>query len=122
MPLSEVIERRRVELGTEGRPLTWEVIAQRAGRPLSSVHDLATNPVRSLTPAKLETLTALAQALEMPAAELKAVAWAEIDTTVIETHVDEEGHELLIASWDKLSPSQKGQVSDYMRFLRSQPQ
>ncbi|HEY9417603.1 MAG TPA: helix-turn-helix transcriptional regulator [Pseudonocardia sp.] len=119
--LHELIRQRREELGADGRPVSYEWVAERAGVPVSTVHSLATRELRSLTEATRSRLAAIAEAIGVNPADLEQAAVESMGYTVrVAYQALDDDQEVLIGAYDDLDEAQRQQVVDFAKFLRSQ--
>lgn len=117
--LHELIRKRREALGGEGRPMPYELVAERAGVPISTVHKIASQPLKSLTEGTRVRLAAIARALDVDPAELERAAVQSLGFRVRFTYPETDSdHEVLIGAYDALDEGEREQLVEYARFLR----
>lgn len=111
-PLQRLVRNRLRE-----RNWSYGEVARRAGLPKSTIHHLATSPMRSRPP-KPATLEGLARGLELPLSAVRAAAAEDAGLHFYdESQVDPETA-LLIASIEELSPDDRRHVAALIESLR----
>lgn len=110
-PLQELIRRRMSE-----RQWTYADIARRGKLPRSTVHHLANNE-RPSRPPHPQTLTRLADGLELPPEQVRAAAAEAAGYEVPAAVAQDPELALLVTDLGRLEPGQLHAVADYVRAL-----
>lgn len=110
-PLQELIRRRMSE-----REWTYADIARRGKLPRSTVHHLASND-RPSRPPHPQTLTRLAEGLELPPEQVRAAAAEAAGYEVPAAVAQDPQLALLLADLGRLAPEQVRSVAAYVRAL-----